>query len=113
MKADFSCQENKRIKIKTKTKTNFLILKTITHIECNGYVSTVNTIDKGAFVVSRLLKSFETELADYGFLRANRSIIVNLAHVEGYRSGKNRSLELVNDIKVNISRRRVYIFRDC
>lgn len=113
MKADFSRQENKRITIKTKTKTDFVMLKTITHIECDGYVSTVNTIDKGPFVVARLLKSFEIELADYGFLRVNRSTIVNLAHVEGYRSGKNRTLELVNHIKIRISRRRVFIFRDC
>lgn len=111
MKRDFNCQNGRKIKIVSKSKTLFFEIAEITHIECDGYLSTVYSLNSQPFVVAKLLKLFERELSDYGFLRVNKCTLVNLLHVKEYSSGKERILTLKNDIKINISRRKVFHFR--
>ena len=46
-----------------------------------------------------------------GFVRANRSTIVNMFHVSRISHKGRRVLELTNNEIVDISRRRMYLFR--
>lgn len=113
MNVDFAIQNDKKIRVNTKTKTIFIEISKITHIICDGYLSAIYTIDSDLYIVSKLLKHFERELEEFYFVRANRSTLVNLLHVKEYNSGLNRSVELVNNIKIGVSRRRVFVFRNC
>lgn len=112
MKRDFNCQKGRKVIIKEKSVTQFIEMKDITHIECNGYISTVYTIDSVSYTVSKLLKHFEEELDRFGFVRANRSVLVNLNYVQKYISGSSRTLQLTNNITICISRRKAYIFKN-
>ncbi len=112
MKTNFNCQDGRKVRIKSKAKIHFIEMSQITHIICEGYLSRIYSLNFDIINVSKLLKSFEEELSEFGFVRANRSTLVNLYHVKEYISGSNRTLVLVNDTKINISRRRVFLFRN-
>ena len=63
-------------------------------------------------MVAKLLKSFEMELAEYGFIRANHNTIVNPVHIIEMSEPPLRKLLLKNEFEVIISRRKMYLFRD-
>ena len=77
MDLDFSNQTNKKIEVIEKTKTRLIDIETITYLDCNGYVTTIHLLNFETYSTSKLLKCFENELKEYGFIRANRSTLVN------------------------------------
>ncbi|MFW5803841.1 MAG: LytTR family transcriptional regulator DNA-binding domain-containing protein [bacterium] len=62
--------------------------------------------------VSKLLIRFEEVLTDYGFKRVSRSTLVNISHVSQIILSNNSRYLLINGIKIKISRRRLYLFRN-
>ncbi len=104
MKKDYSSQNNKKKTIKIDSNTQQVSIKNITHIKCDGYVSTVFIKDKEPPLnTKRLLKLYEIELAELGFFRANRNTLVNLKHVKCVECSKSNILTLITDEKIPIS----------
>jgi two-component system LytT family response regulator len=112
MKTNFDCQKGRKVVIEQKSKTQFVEMDKITHLKCNGYLTTLYTINSDVITVSKLLKKFEEELNEFGFVRANRSTLVNLNQVKIYVSGSIRTVELLNKVKIKISRRKVFLFKN-
>ncbi len=112
MTKDFSLQKNNKIVLKTKGILNFIEMDKITHITCEGSLTTVYTINNSDFVISKILKHFERELLNFAFLRANNNTIVNMMHVKEIQSSPKRSMLLTNNIEVKISRRKLYLFNE-
>jgi len=105
MSKDHSIQQNKTIIVKEKGKTHQVEMEKIMYISCDGYLSTLHLHknSEGNISVSKLLKNFEHELADYGFSRVNRCTLVNLKHVKYYDCKRKPFLSLVNDEQITVS----------
>ena len=69
-------------------------------------------LDLKCIPVSKSFKDFEHELSEFGFLKVNHSTLVNINHVKEFFLGNKRIIMLINGIKLKVSRRRVYLFRD-
>ena len=110
MRRDYSQQLGQRIVIHGKTKTQYLNVCDITYINCQDALVTTHTYD---FSVSatKQLKEFEEELSELGFIRINRSTLVNQAHVKSYTGGEKKSLELTNGKTFSVSRRKAHLFK--
>lgn len=112
MEKDFSFQKNKKLVFKEKGKTHLVEIDKITHLTCEGSITKIHTIENDDVIVSKLLKYFEIELAEKGFIRANHNTIINLGKIDSIQSGKKRRVTLYNGIEVNISRRKMCNFRN-
>ena len=112
MNKDFSFQQNNKLVLKTKGILNFIEMDKITHLTCEGSLTTVYTINNSDFVISKILKHFERELLNFGFIRANNNTIVNMMHVKEIKSSPNLKMYLTNDIEIKISRRKLYLFNE-
>ncbi len=76
-------QNDIKITLKEKGKTHRVLLKNISYIQCESYLSTVYFInEKKPIAVAKLLKKFEEELSIYGFARICRNTLVNIKNVE-------------------------------
>lgn len=108
MKKDYSCQNDQKIIIKDRFKTQQISIKNITHIKCDGYVTTifVKTEDT-PIITSKLLKLYEIELAELGFIRANRNTLVNIKHIKHLECLDSNILTLINDEGIRISCRKI------
>ncbi|MBN2682293.1 MAG: LytTR family transcriptional regulator DNA-binding domain-containing protein [Bacteroidales bacterium] len=111
MKKDFSCQKNKKLVLKEKGKTHFVDLDIITHLSCEGYITKIHSIDNEEIIVSKLLKHFEIELAEQGFIRANHNTIINMSKIDSIQTSRKRTVKLINGMEINISRRKLCNFK--
>jgi DNA-binding LytR/AlgR family response regulator len=105
IKSHIFLQNDQKIVLKEKSINHFITMDSVTHLICDCYLTTVHTSAGSKYVISRLLKDFETDLGEYGFVRVNRNTIVNTLHVVSYGNGGNRMVSLSNNITISISRR--------
>lgn len=110
MKRDYSQQLGQRIAIHGKSKTEYLNVKDITHIESEDAIVTTHTADT-CVSATKQLKEFEDELSDLGFIRINRSTIINRAHIKSYTGGDKKKVELANGEEFLVSRRKAHLFK--
>jgi DNA-binding LytR/AlgR family response regulator len=81
MEWDISKQIGKRVAIVEKSKISYVDMENITHITCDGYVSTVHLVNGNDYFSAHLLIDYEKDNSHYGFLRVNRKTLVNIRHV--------------------------------
>jgi len=104
---DISKQIGKRIPIIEKSVVSYVDMEKITHITCDGYVSIIHLINGLKYPVARLLKHFEEELAEYGFLRVNRHTLVNIRYVDDTKISE-RILRIGETI-ITVSKRKLHL----
>jgi two-component system LytT family response regulator len=112
MNLDFSIQRGKKLAIIDKNRTRLIDIVAITHIQCDGYVTTIHLIDNESISVSKLLKLFEIELAEYGFLRVNHHTVVNPFHIQEITSSFGEKKIRINTNTIIVSRRKAYLFKN-
>ena len=80
----------------------------ILYVTCEGNVSQLHLKDGNVMTCIRLLKLFEQDLANCGFIRANHNCLVNLAEVEEiqYVNARKRMLAISNGDIVEVSYRK-------
>jgi two-component system LytT family response regulator len=105
-------QENKKIVLKEKDRITLLEMSDIIKLVCDSYITTVFCKQNSPISVSKLLKEFEEELSDYGFLRVNNNTIVNIRYIKTIITTPQRELTLTNNEKVKISRRKICYFKE-
>jgi two-component system LytT family response regulator len=98
-------QKRKKIILKEKSINHIVEMNKITHLVCDCYLTTIFIESGSQIIVSKLLKEFEHELTNFGFVRVNRNTMINSMHVMNYRKGKNRIVHLSDNTLINISRR--------
>lgn len=108
---NFDVQTNQKILIKEKACSKFINMEDVILLTCEGYITKILTTNFRTFKVAKILKKFEEELKDFGFIRANHNTIVNAKHIHTIHGTKKRKLILINDIEVTISRRKYYQFK--
>lgn len=106
MNFDFSKQKGKKLPIKEKTQTSLLNYDEILYLECTGHLVFVyHTLNNMPVFYTNSLVSIEEVLANYGFLRINHDIVVNMYHVYLLNSRKHE-IYLRNDKILSVSRRK-------
>ncbi len=111
MKTDYNCQKGQKLVINEKAEFHQIDIEKISHISCDGYISTIYILgEKENISTSHLLKDFEEDLSDMGFFRVNRNTLINLNHVDSYQSNGKPVVIMSNNQKFIISRRRLSAF---
>ncbi len=111
MKKNYNYQKGQKLIVNEKAKFHQIDIERISHISCDGYISTIYILgEKENIPTSHLLKYFETELSDMGFFRTNRNTLINLNHVDSYQSNGKPVIKMSNNQKFIISRRRLAEF---
>lgn len=98
-------KKEKKIIIKEKSKAHLINIEDITYLHCDCYLTTVHTISDEKITVAKLLKYFEEDLTNEGFVRINRNILVNCRHIKSYEKGGNRIITMNNKDQLKASRR--------
>jgi|ERR1035437_7795262 DNA-binding LytR/AlgR family response regulator len=111
MRLDFSNQDGKKIVINEKTKTNLVPIKDIIYLVCDSYITTCHLINNESISTAKLLKHFEQELVDYGFLRVNFNTVVNVKHITKIVKVDNKKFITINNYNIRISRRRSHLLK--
>jgi len=101
-----------KIIIKERNTVSFMNINDISHITCSGSLCTIHNICEKPKRVSKLLKQYEEELAESGFVRVNHNTLVNCNHISTVKLGKAHKLTLCNNIEINISRRKISIIHE-
>ena len=97
--------------IKCNKELQAISLKDITYINCDGYICSIyNEEDKLIASQTKLLKNYETELEQFGFVRINRKTIINAKSIKQIDL-KNRKIILSNNKIMTVSRRKLIILR--
>lgn len=107
----FNKQIFAKIAITERSRTSFIPVSEITHIQCDGYVSTLFLKDSPSIAVSKLLKQFEDELAGFEFMRINKNILVNPLFVERIERKENSWVVEIKNNRLPVSRRKVPVLK--
>lgn len=105
-------QVNKKLVLKEKDCITLLEMSEVIKLVCESYITTVFCKQNAPISVSKLLKEFEEELTDYGFLRVSNNTIVNIRYIKTIITTPQRELILTNNERVKISRRKICYFRE-
>jgi two-component system LytT family response regulator len=87
-------------------------VKDILRIEGEGNYSRFYLNDGSKIVSCRTLKYFESFLLDRGFIRPSKSAIVNMNAIQTIDFNIQKSIRLINDFQVAISRRQIKPLKD-
>ena len=109
---NYSCQSDKKLVLKEKNTIKQIDMDKITHLMCDGYLTSVYTIDNKTITVSKLLKKFEIELSQYGFIRVNHNALVNVHNIVEFQKGYKRCIILSNKKEVKVSRRKLCLLKE-
>ncbi|MAX79115.1 MAG: hypothetical protein CL843_02950 [Crocinitomicaceae bacterium] len=102
----FIAQSDLQIALKEKNRTSLVFIKDISHIQSSSYISTVYfTNENPPISVAKLLKKFEQELAQYGFLRISRSLLVNKKNIAMLHNNNTRKITMIGGNELVISSR--------
>lgn len=101
----FISQKEQKIIVRAKSVSHILNMTEVTHLICDCYLTTLYSKSGGSVMVAKLLKEFDDELRDYGFIRVNRNAMVNVLHVVSIANGRRRLVTLSNNATIEISRR--------
>lgn len=110
--SDLNRRDNSKIELREKGKIRLIERDKITYLICDGYLTTVYTSDNNQFTVCKLLKQFETELYEFGFIRLNYNTIVNMKYVCEIQTTPERIIILKNNTQITVSRRRKYLLKE-
>jgi len=110
IKIDYSKQIGKKVVISEKLQDSYVNMEDITHITCDKYVITTHLVN-GQKVQStvHLLKHFENELREYGFLRANNKTVVNIKHLSTFQIVDGKKYIRVHNIDIPVTKRKSWL----
>ena len=89
-----------------------ICIKEILRIEGEGNYSKFHLVDGRKIISCRTLKYFETTLLENGFIRPSKSAIVNMNAIQAIDFNIHKSIRLVNQHQVTISRRQIKPLKD-
>jgi two-component system LytT family response regulator len=87
-------------------------VKDILRLEGEGNYSKFYLNDGSKIVSCRTLKFFEPYLLERGFIRPSKSAIVNVNAIQAIDFNIQKSIRLINDFQVPISRRQIKPLKD-
>lgn len=95
---------NKKISVPTVEGIIFITVEDIIHLESDSNYTNIFLKDGKKVLVSKTLKSFESQLVNCNFLRVHSAHLINLSEVEKYIKGDGGTLILKNKASIPVSR---------
>ncbi len=89
-----------------------ICIKDIVHVQGEGNYSKFYLTDGRTVISCRTLKFFEPFLIERGFIRPSKSAIVNISAIETIDFNHQKTMKLVNDQNITISRRQIKPLKD-
>jgi two-component system LytT family response regulator len=99
-----------QILVQSKAKNHLLRSEIISHFSSREHITFIHTNER-SFLYDSSLTSLEQRLDPQQFLRVHRNTIVNLEHIVGFESEKNRTIVLRNGTILQVSRAKWRILR--
>ena len=112
MELEYNKQNDHLITIKEKSHISFIMVSEILYLQCEGYLTTIYLVNKTSIDVAKLLKQFEEELDQYGFLRVNHHTLINARQINTLRICKQQRVIFINDVEIKISRRKFHLLKE-
>lgn len=69
------------------------------------------TTDGKEFLLTRVLKEIEDNLHSKDFYRTHKSFLINLNHIIHYQNNHDTPITLLNDVKIQLAKRRKQEFQ--
>lgn len=110
---DYKSQNAKTIILNTRNEIYQFNIEDIVYVKCEAYVSFVKLIsDNKHYSFSKSLKEIEKLLEEYGFLRINDNILLNMKYFKQYKNKPKRCIVLKNGMELKISRRKWWALKN-
>lgn len=100
-----------RIAIKTSRGVEFLRMEDILCCVAKGRYTKILTTKGKEFLLARVLKEIEGNLPVENFYRTHKSFLINLNHIVHYQNNHETPITLLNDVKIQLSKRRKQEFQ--
>jgi DNA-binding LytR/AlgR family response regulator len=111
MMKPFLIQNGEKVQLKENLDKISVPLEMISHIVQVKEITLIYTHDSKAHICSLTIDIFESELKGFGFEKANHTTLVNTKQINGIYFNNSRIITLKNNVKIKISRRRMYKFK--
>lgn len=108
-------QKDKEIKKLTLASTSgfkIITLTEIVYLEADSNYCIFHLISGERVVASKPLKEYEEILTSNNFIRIHKSSIINTLYLKEYKNTNGLQVKLINDITIQVSRRRISEFLD-
>jgi two-component system LytT family response regulator len=112
MEFEYSKQNNHIITITEKSQISFINAGEILYLQCEGYLTTIYFVNKNSIDIAKLLKYFEDELAEFGFLRVNHNTLINMRYVNHLKTSKAQRVVYIEETEITISRRKFHLLKE-
>lgn len=98
----------KSLFVKTGTSVKRVLSSEILYLRCEGNITHLFLLDGAELVCVRLLKLFEEDLLDAGFIRINHNFLVNLGEIIEIRyiNARKRQVVLTGGVVLDVSYRK-------
>ena len=103
-------KEIKKITISSSFGLKIIKISNIVYLEADSNYCIFHLVNGEKITASKTLKEFEDILIENDFYRIHKSYIINTAYLKEYKSSDGFQVKLINDIVLNVSRRRVSEF---
>ncbi|MDB3887380.1 LytTR family transcriptional regulator [bacterium] len=101
-----SLEKSQTITIKSANRIDFVKIDNILHCTADTGYTEVHLLDGRIILATKPLTKFEQILEEHPtFFKISKSCIVNTSHIVSFRKDINQ-VELVNNLKLDVSRRR-------
>ncbi len=98
--------DSPKIAIKTSRGIEFLLMEEILCCVARGRYTRIITTSGKEFLLTRVLKEIENCLPCKDFFRTHKSYLINLNHIIHYQANHETPITLVNNVKVQLAKRR-------
>ena len=102
--------ENHKLALPTSVGLTFIKIVDILYCRASGNYTDIYMKDGKKHLVSRLLKEYDELLCEHNFYRIHHSSLINLNFVQNYIKGDGGSVVMVDNITLDVSRRKKDIF---
>lgn len=99
-------RQTKKIVLRTSDRYHFAEISEILYCESDGNYTSFYLDAGGKIMVSKTIREYEDILLEYGFFRAHRSFLVNLAHISGYDKAEGGYIIMRDNSRIPISSRK-------
>lgn len=101
-----------KIALPTLKGLDFVDVDDILLCQAEGNYTSIRTVDKNSFLISRTLSEFEEMLDNDRFFRTHKSYLVNLDHIKQYIKGSGGQVILKDGTSVQVARARKEVLLD-
>lgn len=105
-------REIKKLTIPNASGFKIINLSDIIYLEADSNYCIFHLVNGDKIVASKPLKDYEEVLTENQFIRVHKSNIINVDYLKEYKNNNGLHVKLINDIIIQVSRRRITEFLD-